>query len=132
MAERIVAGKRKPRLQSRRPGLTLIGHDKAGYHRTRAHRLRQPLIGIGQRRQKPLGFLGAHPVLGDQGQQHLGGGTVGLGKVDVEGDDRSAGLVQPVDELRDNAAGPRPLADFSEAVIVDVDDAYRRVPGLTR
>ena len=46
-----------------------------------------------------------------------------------EGDDRRPGIAQLVDQLRDHAARPGPLANLLEAVVVDIDNADRRVTG---
>ena len=49
-----------------------------------------------------------------------------------EGDDRRPGIAQLVDQLRDHAARPGPLANLLEAVVVDIDNVDRRVTGLAR
>jgi hypothetical protein len=65
--------------------------------------------------------------LDHQRLQQFGRCPVGFGKVDVERDDCGPGVAQPVDELREKGARPWPLADLSEAVVVDVDDADWRL-----
>ena len=68
MAERVVSGKGKSGLRKRWPGLAAIGQDETGHDRDGAHRLRQPLIGIGQLRQKSPRLRRVHSVLGEQRQ----------------------------------------------------------------
>jgi hypothetical protein len=52
---------------------------------------------------------------------------VRFGKVDVKGDYCRTGLAQLVDELCNDGARPGLLADFAEALVVDIDDADWRV-----
>ena len=53
-------------------------------------------------------------------------GEVGLREDDVQADDRSAGLMKLVYQIRDAGPRPGPLPDPAQAVIVDVDDDDRR------
>ena len=50
--------------------------------------------------------------------------AIGLGQDEVEGDRLGAGLGELLDDRREMAARPRPLADACEGGFVDVDDAH--------
>jgi hypothetical protein len=123
MAEGIVAGESKAGLRGRRPGLAMVGQDEPRHGRRRAHSFGEPLIGIRQRGQELFRVLRSDAVLRHQRQKQFGRSTVRLRKIDIERDDRCAGLAQLVDQLRHERAGPWPLADLSEAVVVDLDNA---------
>jgi hypothetical protein len=132
MAERIVADKGKPGLRRRRPSVAVVGQDKAGDNRQGADGFGEPPVGIGHRGRKVLGLCCANSVLHKQRQQRFGRCPVRLSEVDVKGDDGCTGFAQPIDELGDDAARPGPLAELVEALVVDIDDADRRVPRLAR
>ena len=51
---------------------------------------------------------------------------VGLGEDEVERDGARAVGLQPVDDLGEARARPRPLADARQRGVVDVDDAHRQ------
>ncbi len=74
----------------------------------------------------------AGAVAHQQRQQHPRRGPVGLGKIDVEGDDRGAGLGELFDKLGDDRPRPWPLPDRGEAFVVDIDDRDRRIRRRSR
>ncbi len=95
-------------------------------------RLRERLV-IGPR----LADEGRHErrLLGRHALQHLlERGAVGLGEHDVEGDGGGALIDELLREIREHRARPRPLAEFGDRALVDVDDADGRVlvEGLRR
>ena len=131
-AEGIVAGKRKPRLHGGCAFASPVAQDETGDDRHRAHCAGQLVVGIRNAGKQLACLLGGEAVLRQQRQQHARRGAVRLGEVDVEPDNRRAGLAQIVDQLGDDAARPGPLSDLLQARIVDVDDADRQIAGLAR
>ncbi len=132
MAERVIAGKGEPGFRRRWPGAAAIGQDKPGHDRDRAHRLGEPRIGVGEGAEQFARLPGAGAVAHQERQQHLRRGPVGFGKIDVEGDDRGAGLGELFDELGDDRPRPWPLPESGEAFVVDIDDRDRQIRRRSR
>ena len=126
------SGKGEPGFRRRWPGAAAIGQDEPGDDRDRAKRLGEPRIGVGEGVEQFARLPGAGAVAHQQRQQHLRRGPVGFGKIDVEGNDRGAGLGELFDELGDDRPRPWPLPDRGEAVVVDIDDRDRRIRRRSR
>ena len=63
-------------------------------------------------------------LLGEQFGELAGRQPIRLGEDEVERDGARAVRLQPVDDLGEARARPRPLADAGERGVVDVDDAH--------
>ena len=115
---RVGAGDRD-RVAARRPsGVRSAGQGEAGHHRRAPHRLGQHRIVLGQ---APEGVPDAFRRLPPQRDRVLRRGAVGLREDEVQADDRRAGLIQLVQQVRDAGARPGPLPDAAQARVVDVD-----------
>ena len=63
-------------------------------------------------------------LLGEQLGEFAGRQAIGLGEDEVERDGARAVRLQPVDDLGEARARPRPLPDAGERGVVDIDDAH--------
>ena len=62
-------------------------------------------------------------LLGQNGRR----GPVRRRKQDVDAQDARMSLGDPIDKLGNQGPRPRPLAIFPDALIIDLDDPYRRI-----
>ena len=70
-----------------------------------------------------VGFVGANSRKGID--QARGARAIRVDKQDVERYRRCAKLIEAVDKFGEEGPRPRPLAETFEAVVIDIDDAYR-------
>ena len=111
------------RLVALHPG----AEDVAQHHCAPLHALGEAAVGVQLWRQlAPGGLEGrvvAQAVAGQLAQQAAGRGIEGLGEGDVEADHAHAIVVeQPIEDARQHIAPPGPVAEFRQAVFVDVGD----------
>ena len=123
--DRIIAGNGEPRLRRNGLGRERPVAGEAEHDGRLRDRLRKPRVVRGQRRE-PVGDLGRLLQLARIGRRRQ---PVRLGQDEVERDALGAGAGEPVDDLGQHRARPRPLPEAGERGLVDVDDAHweRRV-----
>jgi hypothetical protein len=129
--ERMVAGHREARLEAGRDTARFAG-DAEAEHRARAgKRIGKQLVVVpepGERGRTAAKHCLEVALGGEPRRRH----AVGLGKGHIEHDGRRAKRIEPVGQVRQPVARPRPLAIGGKRLLVDVDHAHRFAPGLAR
>ncbi len=94
----------------------------AQHHAGMPHRIREDLIIARQRPQLLSSYL---VEIAKAVCCHVGVEPIGLREDDVEGDHDGAEFCEAGDHIRDPRPRPRPLAEFLQALFIDIDDADR-------
>ena len=104
--------------------LFLVAQREAEHDMGALDRVGEDLVVIGHRLEARHERIVGRDVLGvlDDARRRR---AVGIDKQQIGGDDGRAHFVEPVDELREQGARPRPLPKALQAVVVDIDDANR-------